>query len=108
MGLHQDVGRAIRRCRESSGLSQAALAEATGRSIQMIGMIERGMRSPSFETLEAIAGVLGVRVREFFPDATQVNDDLISRVIGLLAPLSERERAWVYRVLLAMLTERRP
>jgi transcriptional regulator with XRE-family HTH domain len=104
--LKEEVGRAIRRRREALGLSQADLAEAIGRSIQSVGEIERGRSAPTFETLDAIAGVLGAPVRDFFPGHPEVQEDANSRLLGLIAPLGPEERAWVERVLAAVL--RRP
>ncbi len=72
--------------------------------MQTIGSIERGERGLSFETLDMIAGTLGVSVREFFPGEKVSNDDVTARVVGLMAPLSRVEKARVYRVLIAMLS----
>jgi len=108
--LKADVGAAIRRHRELLGLSQADLAEAIGRSIQALGEIERGRSAPSFETLEAISRVLGTPVRDFFPGHPEVREDDgpagAGRVLALLLPLSPQERAWVERVLVALLRDR--
>lgn len=41
-------------------LSQEALAAKAGLSVSYISMLERGQRSPSLGTLEALAGALGV------------------------------------------------
>jgi transcriptional regulator with XRE-family HTH domain len=105
MALLQDIGRGIRVCREQAGLSQLALAGASGRSVQMIGMIERGERSPSLETLEAIAAIMHVPVRDFFPGHPPGEDELTSKVVGLLAAAGPAERRRAYRVLVAMLNE---
>jgi len=56
--LQKSVGRAIRMQRERLGLTQAVLAEAVGLTEQYIGVIERGVRAPSFRTLEALARTL--------------------------------------------------
>lgn len=103
MGLQYEVGQAIRLYRERAGLSQSAVAEATRRSSQMIGMIERGERAPSFETLEAIGAVLGIAVRDFFPGPARLPDEFTARIFGLLAPLNARERRRVYRIMVSIL-----
>lgn len=105
MRLQKSVGRAIRMQRERSGLTQAALAEAVGLTEQYIGVIERGVRAPSFKTLEALARTLQAPVRDFFPHAMAQDqaDDTLSDVIGLLAPLSPQERARALKVLQSML-----
>jgi transcriptional regulator with XRE-family HTH domain len=102
MSLSQEVGRGIRLRREQAGLSQAALAQASGRSYQMIGMIERGERSPSLETLEAIAAILHVAVRDFFPGTATPEDEFTAKVVGVLAGTAPPDRKRAYRVLMAM------
>lgn len=105
MRLQKSVGRAIRMQRERMGLTQAALAEAVGLTEQYIGVIERGVRAPSFKTLEALARTLKTPVRDFFPHplAQDQADDVLSDVIGLLAPLPGDERARALKVLQSML-----
>jgi len=46
--------------RERRGLSKYAIAEKSGVSQQMIGYVERGMRSPSLETIVRMAAGLEV------------------------------------------------
>jgi transcriptional regulator with XRE-family HTH domain len=91
--------------RERTGLTQAALAEAVGLTEQYIGVIERGVRAPSFKTLEALARTLKTPVRDFFPHplAQDQADDTLADVIGLLAPLPGDERARALKVLQSML-----
>lgn len=105
MRLQKSVGRAIRMQRERAGLTQAALAEAVGLTEQYIGVVERGVRAPSFKTLEALARTLKTPVRNFFPHplAQDQVDDTLSDVIGLLAPLPGDERARALKVLQSML-----
>ena len=45
----------LRKERERRGLSKYALSERSGLSQQMIGYVERGMRSPSLETVIRLA-----------------------------------------------------
>jgi len=46
--------------RERRGLSKYAVAEKSGVSQQMIGYVERGLRSPSLETIVRMAAGLEV------------------------------------------------
>lgn len=103
MRLQRELGRAIRRHREIAGLSQVQLADGIGRSAKSIGTIERGERAPSFEALEAISRALHVPVRDFFPATSPVDDEVMARVLGMMATLSGQELMWVERVLRAML-----
>ena len=60
------VGIRIKTLRQNRSLSQADLAEEVGRTVHAISGIERGKSLPNFETLERLADVLKVPVREFF------------------------------------------
>lgn len=59
-------GKRIRSLRRIRDLTQEQLAEAVGCSAEYISRIERGMVSPSFETLSAIANALHVGVSALF------------------------------------------
>jgi transcriptional regulator with XRE-family HTH domain len=61
--------RELTRIREERGLSQQALADSSGVNKATINQIERGRRSPNLETLEKLAGALGVELADFFPKA---------------------------------------
>lgn len=58
------LGETIRAKRTKAGLSQEALAEKAGLSTVFISRIERGIESPSFDSLVKIAKALKIRVRE--------------------------------------------
>lgn len=60
------LGQQVRSLRVERGLSQADLADAAGTSEEWIRRIERGARSPSFDTLEALSAALGVSVARLF------------------------------------------
>lgn len=96
MGLQQELGRQVRRHRERMGLSQVDLAEAIGRSVQMISRIERGVSAPSFDTLEEISRVLQTPPKDFFgpPDLGSAQT-AVDRVVHRLADLSAEEIDWV-------------
>lgn len=103
MSLKVELGRAVRLHRERVGLTQLALGEAIGRSLQTIGNIERGQSLPTLDTLEAIAGALKTPLREFFPRPGVAEDEVTQRIVARVASLSETERLWVDRVLGSML-----
>lgn len=66
--LRVRFGQQLKDLRTARGLTQELLAEKTGLSVDFIGMIERGERAPSFETLEILARVLKVSVAELFKE----------------------------------------
>ncbi|MEV6478286.1 helix-turn-helix transcriptional regulator [Streptomyces sp. NPDC051657] len=55
-----EIGRRIAACRRARRLTQTALAEASHVSYAMVRAIERGVRRPSDEVLEAVADALEV------------------------------------------------
>ncbi len=65
-GLRTQFGRRLRRLRLARDITQERLAEHIGISVTFLGLIERGVNAPSFETIEEIARVLRVPVAELF------------------------------------------
>lgn len=64
-GLVQ-LGRRVRQLREALRLTQEELARRSGISVSFASLLERGERSPSYETLLAVARALDVHVAELF------------------------------------------
>ena len=58
--VSMNLGRSIKLCRTSRGLSQDELARKIGKSISYISLIEQGKRDPAMSTIEEIARALGV------------------------------------------------
>ena len=63
------VSTRIRSLRKRTGLTQTQLAERSGIPQGHISNLERGKHSPSFATLEKLAGALGVPVFDLDPSA---------------------------------------
>lgn len=57
---NKDLGNRIRRIRKEKYLTQFALAEEVGVSPNFLGDVERGVKSPSLETMVCLANVLDV------------------------------------------------
>jgi len=64
--LQAAIGRAVRRCRRSQGLTVAGLAALAARSRGMLSKIENGLVAPSIDTLNVLARALNVPVAAFF------------------------------------------
>jgi transcriptional regulator with XRE-family HTH domain len=62
------VAARVRDLRQARGLTQEGLAERAGISISFVSMIERGERSPSYDTLLQLAQGLDLHVSELFRD----------------------------------------
>ena len=61
------VGQEIKRLREARGWIQAKLAVEAGMAPSAVNQIENGKRSPSANSLNKLAGALGVEVGDLFP-----------------------------------------
>jgi transcriptional regulator with XRE-family HTH domain len=64
--LRKDFGTRIRAIRQERSLPQERFAELVGISVDFLSLIERGINSPSFETLEQMAKRLRVPVKALF------------------------------------------
>lgn len=56
----------VREARSSAGLTQEALAARAGLHRTYVSLLERGRRSPTIATLDAVARALGLESAEFF------------------------------------------
>jgi transcriptional regulator with XRE-family HTH domain len=66
--IYQVVGENIHTIRRRAHLSQEQLAEKADLTTNYIGEIERAEKKITLETLEKIARVLGVRIRDLVND----------------------------------------
>ena len=57
-----DLAAAVRRMRHLSGLTQPQFAHHRGLSVQALRQVESGKGNPTVATLNAIAGVFGLKV----------------------------------------------
>ncbi len=65
----QTLAGRIRTLREQQGLTQEDFAARCGISVSFTSLLERGERSPSYETLVVIADALEVSLADLFKDA---------------------------------------
>lgn len=63
-----NIGEQIKKYRLEAKLSQKELGERLGISQQQIAQYENGKRIPKIETINNIAGALGIGVRRLYPD----------------------------------------
>lgn len=103
------IGRNIRCYRLEQDLRQEDLAEAIGLSGNYIGMVERGEKIPSLETLVAILNVLHISADMVLTDVVDtgytVKQSMLAERIGRL-PAAERERIYAVVDLLVRYADR--
>ncbi len=63
------LGRAVKITRIRAGLKQDQLAVAAGCSIQTVGFIEQGRRTPSMRTLDKLAAALNTTASAILAEA---------------------------------------
>jgi transcriptional regulator with XRE-family HTH domain len=68
------VGALIRKIRKAQQMSQEKLAEAIGIDPKSLSRIEKGTHYPAIGTLMSISQVLGISIREFFPETGAIFD----------------------------------
>ena len=68
-GLKASVGVVLRSRREALGVSQEELAERAGIDRTYVSILERGLKSPTLETLEKISSALGTLPEQVIQDA---------------------------------------
>ena len=106
------IGGHIREYRIAKKLRQQDLAEKINVSVNYIGMIERGEKLPSLETLIEIINALGVSADMLLADVVdtgyQTKESLLSEMLEGF-PLRERERIYaVIETMLRYAEEERP
>ncbi|MGA0599293.1 helix-turn-helix transcriptional regulator [Caulobacter sp. KR2-114] len=108
--MRRQVGALVRHHRERLGLTQAELADRTGRSLETIGGVERGRTAPSFETLQDLADALGVAVRDLFGvgdfAAEAGRNDPLVRLIERVSGLNDDDMDWLDRVVASILARK--
>lgn len=95
MDIRTRVGLRVRAARKERGLSQSELAAKLDRSVDAVSAIERGISLPNLDTLESLARVLDVPLRDFF-DFDQQGDSpkqekAIAELLMLARQMSDRQ-----------------
>jgi transcriptional regulator with XRE-family HTH domain len=99
-------GAMVRKHRTRRKLSQIALSEKAGLSLETVARVERGESGASFETVEKIAAALDVRPAAMFGvDPENPQDDAFERLVIALARMEPKRVAWVEAVLAAVLAK---
>jgi len=89
--LAQQLGRRIKAVRIAQRLTQERLAERIGKSIGLVGQIERGEAMPSVDTLLDIFRALGVSPDSILGDLVKEDNNNISCQVNKLLSAMERD-----------------
>lgn len=75
--LGMSFGHVLRRIRQDRGLSQERLGLESGYHRTYIGLLERGMKSPSLQTIFKLAMTLKIQPNELIRDVESKNNELL-------------------------------
>lgn len=64
--VRKALGEKLRKARESAKLTQLDVATAAGVHVNFYARMERGEENPSFEKLQSVMKVLGIKSLELF------------------------------------------
>ncbi|PRD53033.1 helix-turn-helix domain-containing protein [Phyllobacterium myrsinacearum] len=108
--LRTRFGRLVAVHRRKAGMTQDALAEAAGVSVDMISKIETGASGARFPLIERLAQALSVDPAEFFtaelPSQTNRNP-LLSSINVTLAGLDQKNLLWINGLIKAALNQKK-
>ncbi len=92
-GLRKIIGIKIRELRKGCGLSQEAFAEKINLHPSFVGLLERGVKNPSLETLLKISTSFDVPLSDFLnPDISWQEEDLsIKRLTSIVKDKNPQE-----------------
>ena len=101
-------GASLRHHRKRLGWSQVRLAEEAGVSLETVARVERGITGASFEMIEKLGQVLGVRPAALFGGPSDVADDAaFDSLVQKLAGLDKAQLAWAAELIALALAKPR-
>lgn len=104
-GFGARLGARIRARREALGLTQAALAERANLTSNYVGVLERGLKLPTLDTLNTLAKALETTLVELLGDVG-VKDPWVSDVLAVASSVPEPLRDLALAVLKTIATKR--
>jgi transcriptional regulator with XRE-family HTH domain len=102
MKSQRALAQGMRRVRKRLGMTQAELAEAADLHEQFVSQLERGARSATLDTVDAVAAALGVAPWELLHAGTDEQPPASSarRVQQLMEAWPERDQGRLVRLLI--------
>ena len=98
------LGGRVRAHREAKGWSQARLAEAVGVTSNYVGVLERGQKLPTLDTLVALAKALGVPPGELLGAGER--DPWLDEIVTLAKTVPSARRELAVQILRTLATSR--
>lgn len=87
------LGRRIAQLRKQKGMSQEDFADVSGKMINTISNIERGLSDPKVTTLMSISKALNISIEELFSETkqAQTTEELPSNIATILQILKKQD-----------------
>jgi transcriptional regulator with XRE-family HTH domain len=79
---YRAIGERVRKARQLRGLTQAQLSEMSGIASSYAGIIERGDKKASIETLIRVANALNVAMDYLLFDSLDIQEDRLNHING--------------------------
>ncbi len=98
------LGARLRARRQARGWSQAKLAESVGVTPNYVGILERGEKLPTLDTLVALSRALDVSPADLLDD-DRGGDPWIDDIVAVAKSVRQSRRAVALAVLRAIATE---
>ena len=89
----KNLGRRIAYLRKQQGMSQEDFAEASGKMINTISNIERGLSDPKISTLLSISNALNTSIEELFSESQEnpTEKELPSNILAIIQILKKQD-----------------
>ena len=97
-----NIGQKIREYRKNKALKLVNIAERTGLSKPFISEIERGIKSPSIETLSKICSALDITLAEFFTEEEPSLSPELRKLLDSARDLTPEQVEQLNRFILSM------
>lgn len=106
--LRTQLGKRILQLRKEAGLTQETLAERLNLHGSYVGLLERGQKTPSLETLSRIAAFFHLDLVDLLTDesAGRPAEARIKRIVDLLQKVPRKDLDKLYRVLRLIFEEK--
>lgn len=95
------IGERIRDLRKLRGISQEELAFKASLNSSHLSKIERGVKSPTLDSLDKIVTALEISFSELFVDITTEQSDktIIDKINAKLNTISPKDQLAIYRLI---------